>query len=374
MADSAIGLGKFFEKLGGYGMQIGQQYGQMKDDEEARRRNAPKEALNMKLLEDAAKRSDLKFDQEKMSAQRQQMVAQKMETLKKLLSEPEIQEQLAELGKESEMGPRPGVETAPTATQQYDRIKGTEYQYSQEPGIKAIVGDVKKAAEGVAPIQEFDLKKQKFEEEKSQFDIETELKRIKLAQDAQDKAIVDPMKMVREERITSQFDQKQLIDHVKSTKDYTKNGYLLKTIDTALQDTGAGGIFGDGPIASVGFMTKPYREWLQSDEAIKVRQAVKHFFIGKLKEMSGVAVTPQEYERIESAFGLNAKSTVKAFREGMKIAVGEIKQKMGQFEKALSPEVKEIMLKRGLFTTDQLPSAPENENEELNALRTKYEY
>jgi hypothetical protein len=171
---TAVGLGEFFRTLGGHGMAIGKEFSRMREREAEERRNEPIRKLNLQMLQDAAKRSKIGLEREDIDLKKKKQAQKDVKTLKKLLSKLAVQEELAKIGAESQQqGAQPGTiqqepimqpqKTAkPTTEEQMQRIKGTEFEFSQQPEIKGMVSDVRERfQEEQAPI----LEQQKFERE-----------------------------------------------------------------------------------------------------------------------------------------------------------------------------------------------------------------
>jgi len=355
-------FGKFAEVLGGHGVQFGQQLTQ-------REKAAPMDKLREDLLRKQLKQIDLNLDKSKDEKAAKRNLENKKKNLIKLLQDPEIVKTITEQARE-QMGDKAGppvpetTQRQPTLGEQVQRLRGTEFEFPSDPAIQ-------KQVEGLrgrfAAQQQPMLEQEEFDREQAG---KIELQELKGEQRSKEKQLdrdfelannpeeaIQDVRAKGEERRMMQFHQNQLTNHVKNTKAFIRTGFLVKNIDNALRETGAGGIFGEGDIKSVGFGSKSYRKWLNSEEAVKVRQAVSMFFLGKIKEQSGVAVSDKEFERIESAFGLNNRSTMNAFRESMKIAADETKTQLSQFEKALSPIAKGLLKERELLTSDQLPGS-----------------
>jgi len=163
--------------------------------------------------------------------------------------------------------------------------------------------------------------------------------------------------LVGEPRRQKQQDITQRQWYAKNTEKLVPVANSIIAIDSALKDIGAGGIYGSGDIPGVGFGTKLYRKWLNGDDAVKVRQAIQMYFLGKAKEQSGVAITPQEMERIEAAFGLNKESTVDSFRESMKIGADQLRLQYKQVEGGIDPDFLQTLKNEGgMLFSESLPT------------------
>ena len=387
MASTArgAGIGAFLQSLGQSGMNLSQIIDKKKEDEKRSAAEAPTRELNFSILKDVAASKKLGLDEKKMSLEREKVKRAKLKKITDLLADKDVKEEFiritdSELAKSNMPIPeaREGMITTqtetrnPTLQKQIERVQGSGLEF--DPDVKSVVDPLKAQFQAQ---QEPGIAQAKFEREQTGKVELQELKGEQASERQLERDLVvsnNPMLALREKgeaRREQQFVQGLLTKHVKDTKAFIRTGFLVKNIDKALKETGAGGIFGEGNIKSVGFASKAYRKWLNSKDAVKVRQAVSMFFLGKIKEQSGVAVSDKEFERIESAFGLNNRSTMQAFRESIKIAADETKTQLSQFEKALSPEAKQLLRERDLFTSDDLPG--EEDSFENNNVFEGYE-
>jgi len=139
----------------------------------------------------------------------------------------------------------------------------------------------------------------------------------------------------------------------------------INKVDAAIPggiDNPSGDAFG-----VVGFGTKKFRKFINSDEGVKLRQAVNNFFLAKIKAQSGVAVSDKEFERVESGFGLNTTGTVKSFISSMVITRDENLQLLTNLEALLTPEQLEDARQRGVTTTESL-AQPDKEKGETKTI------
>jgi hypothetical protein len=101
---------------------------------------------------------------------------------------------------------------------------------------------------------------------------------------------------------------------------FVKNTNELKTeIDMfdKLDKSVPGGIYGKDGISGFGFGTAPLRKFWKTDEANTIRPTLQFLINAILKRQSGAAVSDQEFERLNTAFGINTTGTIEEFRLGL---------------------------------------------------------
>lgn len=130
----------------------------------------------------------------------------------------------------------------------------------------------------------------------------------------------------------------------------------INKIDSALP----GGL--DDPdgvgLGVIGVGSKLLKDWINTDEGVELRQAVNMFFLARIKELSGVAVTDKEFQRVEKGYGLNTRGTVNAFVQSMKMARQESLDKLIHLENLLTPEQVQKLKDGGGITSASLIPKP----------------
>ena len=161
----------------------------------------------------------------------------------------------------------------------------------------------------------------------------------------------------RQNQINKRFDKrlfdKQLSQYKSNSKNLVATVQGIKRIDESFP----GGIYGNERkgLGVVGFGTKAFKKFVNSDEGIKLRQAVNVFFLAKLKDLSGVAVSDEEFQRVESAHGLNTRGTVEAFVQSLINASDETAKRVDLIGSGLLPEVESVLKKDGVWLSDLIP-------------------
>jgi hypothetical protein len=111
----------------------------------------------------------------------------------------------------------------------------------------------------------------------------------------------------------SEATTKRQTGFVKNTNELYEELHLFGKLDTTIP----GGLYGRGGISGFGFGTKPFRQWWKTPEANSIRPTLQALINKILKRASGTAVTDQEFDRMETALGLNTSGTVEEFRHGL---------------------------------------------------------
>jgi hypothetical protein len=119
----------------------------------------------------------------------------------------------------------------------------------------------------------------------------------------------------------------------KTTNDLFSEVYLFEKLDKSIP----GGIYGTGGVSGFGFGTKPFRRLWKSDEANAIRPTLQALVNKILKRTSGAAVTDQEFDRMETALGINTTGTVEEFRLGLQNYYETAKGELDRFV-AADPE------------------------------------
>lgn len=125
---------------------------------------------------------------------------------------------------------------------------------------------------------------------------------------------------------------------VKNTNDLESEIFLFEKLGEAIP----GGLYGSGGISGFGFGTKPFRKVWKTDEAKAIRPVLQALVNKILRRESGAAVTDQEFERMETAFGINTTGTVEEFRNGLQNYYETAKRQFERFKKA-DPEAAAVI-------------------------------
>lgn len=132
-----------------------------------------------------------------------------------------------------------------------------------------------------------------------------------------------------------------LVKLAKNTSEAAGIDYLFKRLDTSIP----GGIYGQGGISGFGFGTKPLRSLWKTEEANRIRPTLQSLINKILKKQSGAAVTDQEFDRLQTEFGINTTGTVEEFRQGLQNAYELNRQEYDTF-RATDPEAAAILDER----------------------------
>lgn len=124
-----------------------------------------------------------------------------------------------------------------------------------------------------------------------------------------------------------------LVKLAKNTSEAAGIDYLFKQLDKSIP----GGIYGEGGISGFGFGTKPLRALWKTDEANRIRPTLQALVNKILKAQSGAAVTDQEFDRLQTEFGINTTGTVEEFRQGLQNAY-ELNRQQYDTYRATDPE------------------------------------
>jgi len=261
--------------------------------------------------------------------------------------------EIAELKEPSEIRKQAFIAGEPKAELLAKDIEATQAEDLEERAetfISRIITDVEKG--GISAKKDKDLL---FKELAAEGFAGTEIAKEFLSSLAPDKSL-DRQKAINE-RQEKRLTQTRQERYIKSLEKIERPVAQLPKIDEALPN----GIFGDlTAIPGIGTGKKLIREWLNTDEAVKIRIAVRQFILGVRKQDAGTAVTASEARTIEQAFGLNLRASANAFIEAMRLKVNELETQLTNRAGRLNESDKNTLRSRGVL----LP-------EDLAAIRTK---
>jgi hypothetical protein len=147
--------------------------------------------------------------------------------------------------------------------------------------------------------------------------------------------------------------KESLAKFAKNTSEAAGIDYLFKQLDSAIP----GGIYGQGGVSGFGFGTKPLRSLWKTEEANRIRPILQSLVNKILKKQSGAAVTDQEFDRLQTEFGINTTGTVEEFRQGLQNAYELNRQEYDTF-RAADPEAASILDERMARTYGAISGSP----------------
>lgn len=124
----------------------------------------------------------------------------------------------------------------------------------------------------------------------------------------------------------------------KNTSEMATIDHLFKNLDKEIP----GGIYGEGGISGFGFGTKPFRALWKTQEANRIRPTLQAIINKVLKKQSGAAVSDQEFDRLQTEYGINTTGTVEEFRQGLQNAYETNKNEYDTF-RAADPETAALL-------------------------------
>jgi hypothetical protein len=117
---------------------------------------------------------------------------------------------------------------------------------------------------------------------------------------------------------------------VKNTNELKTELDMFGKLDKAVP----GGIYGTGGISGFGFGTAPLRKFWKTEQANTIRPTLQFLINAILKRQSGAAVSDQEFERLNTAFGINTTGTIEEFRQGLQNYYQSSKTQYDRYAKA----------------------------------------
>lgn len=162
---------------------------------------------------------------------------------------------------------------------------------------------------------------------------------IKSALTAIDKEVSDIETIEREKGIQGRFEEAQFGKKLKTTiDDLEKISDTKNSLDLVEKAVPGGFEAAEKNIDALGVGSKHWRDFLNSDDAVELRQAINLYFLNATAEKSGKTVTEGEASRIEKALGLNTLASTKAFIQAMKNQKSNLQGRMEVSWSQFTPE------------------------------------